>query len=59
MYWYILYIGKQQNKRKNYKERSENPNIFIEKFSVSLKIILKNIAVVGIGYAYWQIYFII
>ena len=35
MYWYILHIGKQRNKRKNCKKRQENLNIFIEKFSVS------------------------
>ena len=32
---FFLFIGKQQNKRKNCKERSENLNIFIEKFSIS------------------------
>ena len=34
MYWHILGIGKQRNKQKNCKERSENLNIFIEKFTI-------------------------
>ena len=33
--YFILYIEKQQNKRKNCKTSSENLNIFIQKFSVS------------------------
>ena len=35
MYRYILFTGKQRNKRKYCKERSENLNIFIEKLSIS------------------------
>ena len=48
MYWYVLFIGKLQNKRKNRKDRWGS--------FLYLKIILKNIAVVAIAYMYWQIY---
>ena len=46
MYWYILYIGKPQNERKNCEKKIGKPKYLHRKFFLYLKKNLKNITAV-------------